>query len=211
MIRLYITRHGMTSWNEQGRLQGHSDSPLTRQGEEDAIALKKVMENYPIDAVYSSPLPRAYKTASLIFPDRTIIKDERIKEMGFGVAEGQFIKVLLEDPTYDNMWNHPEKFTRFENGESYQDVYVRLYSFLEDIKHREDEHVFIAIHGMLYVVLMSIFKCLDIKDLVTINRSIVRGGSLTIVDINEDSYSIVVEGKEDHLKKLDKQINFIKK
>lgn len=211
MIYLYITRHGMTLWNELGKLQGHSDSPLTKQGKEDAQRLSKVMEQYPIDIIYSSPLNRAYDTAKLIFPNREIIKDDRLKEMSFGNAEGRLIKELLNEKEYDNLWNHPELFDRFENGESYQEVYDRLIDFLNDIKQNNEQHVFITIHGMLYVVLMSIFKHLDRSELTKINRQIIRGGSLTIIKIDGLNYEIITEGNSDHLEPLKNTVSFIKK
>ncbi len=211
MIYLYITRHGMTKWNEEGRLQGHGDSALTLQGQKDAKALSKVMKDYPIDTIYSSPLSRAYDTACLIFPNRKIIKDERLKEMGFGDYEGRYISELIELKDYDDLWNHPENFNRIHNGESYEEVIMRLQSFLDELRSlKEEHHIFITIHGMLYVVLMSIIKNIPKKDLVTLNRNIIRGGSLTIVSLENGQYQIISEVIDDHLEKV-KTISYTKK
>lgn len=199
---IYITRHGLTNWNTEGKLQGHSDSPLTEQGKEDALALGELMKNYSIDKVYSSPLKRAYDTSKLIFPDCQIIVDDRLKEMGFGVYEGKIVKSLLNDDLYDTLWNHPENFDRIPEGESYEEVFNRLNSFLEDLKKENANHVFITIHGMLFVILMAIVKKIEIKDLVKINHNIVRGGSLTIIEANGDDYRVVEEGISTHLKNL---------
>jgi broad specificity phosphatase PhoE len=38
-MKIYITRHSLTAWNEEKRLQGWKDSPLTKQGKEDALKL----------------------------------------------------------------------------------------------------------------------------------------------------------------------------
>lgn len=191
---LYITRHGLTKWNEEGRLQGHADSPLVEQGIQDALSLKEYIKQYPIERVYSSPLLRAYQTATLIFDDQPIIKDERLKEMSFGIYEGLKVKKLLNDPIYYALWNTPEKFERIQNGESYQEVFQRLNDFLEDLKKQPVSHVFITIHGMLYVVLMGIIKNLEVKDLPKINHHIIRGGSLTIVEMTDHSFNIIEEG-----------------
>lgn len=211
MIYLYITRHGMTQWNKEGRLQGHGDSPLTKQGKKDAIALSNVMVHYPIDTIYSSPLKRAYDTACLIFPNRTIIRDERLKEMGFGDYEGRYVSELLEFKDYDALWNRPEEFERIANGESYLDVYLRLYSFLEELQEiKEDRHIFLTIHGMLYVILMSIIKEVPIKELTTLNRNIIHGGALTIVSIENQCYHVLKEAISDHLENVD-PISYAKK
>ncbi|WP_052466482.1 histidine phosphatase family protein [Beduini massiliensis] len=211
MIYLYITRHGMTQWNEEGRLQGHGDSPLTTQGIKDAQALSKLMKHYPIDMIYSSPLMRAYQTACLVFPNRSIIKDERLKEMSFGDYEGRYVSELLDEEDYDALWNHPETFDRIPHGESYAEVYARLHSFLDELSSlKEEHHIFIAIHGMLYVILMSIIKEVPIKELTTLNRSIIRGGALTIVSLEEHSYHLLKETIDTHLDDT-KTISYTKK
>ena len=83
-MKIYITRHSLTTWNEEKRLQGWKDSPLTQQGKEDALKLGEYMKNIHIDQVYSSPLLRAKSTAKLIFKNENIIEDSRLKEMNFG-------------------------------------------------------------------------------------------------------------------------------
>ena len=42
-MKIYITRHSKTLWNEQKRLQGRLDSPLTQEGIDNALALKKYL------------------------------------------------------------------------------------------------------------------------------------------------------------------------
>lgn len=128
---IYITRHGMTKWNEEDKLQGHQDSPLTRQGIDDALALKTVISNYPIECVYSSPLSRAYQTEKLIFPTIAVKIDDRLKEMNFGIYEGKSIEMLKTQTLYNQLWNEPEKFTRIPNGESYDEVFNRVNNFFE--------------------------------------------------------------------------------
>ena len=74
-MKIYITRHSLTAWNEEKRLQGWKDSPLTKQGKEDALKLGEYMKTIHIDQVYSSPLLRAKSTARLIFKNENIIED----------------------------------------------------------------------------------------------------------------------------------------
>ena len=211
MIYLYITRHGMTQWNEEGRLQGHGDSALTAQGIKDAEALAELMKQYPIDIIYSSPLGRAYQTACLVFPNRSILTDERLKEMSFGDYEGRYVRELLDLKDYDALWNHPEAFDRIPHGESYAEVYTRLHSFLDDLQSlKGDHHIFMAIHGMLYVILMSVIKEVPIKGLTALNQSIIRGGALTIVSLKDHRYQILKEAIDTHLDEA-KTISYTKK
>ena len=135
-MKIYITRHSKTLWNEQKRLQGRLDSPLTQEGIDNALALKKYLTDNALqfDCVYSSPIPRAYQTACLLFGQEKVITDDRLMEMNFGVFEGQKIADLLKNQheLYYQLWNQPELFERIPQGESYDEVMTRVKSFLND-------------------------------------------------------------------------------
>ena len=66
-LRLIFVRHGLSSFNKEGRIQGRSDlSTLTIEGQLQAKAAGKILSSIPIDAVYSSPLQRASETTKII-------------------------------------------------------------------------------------------------------------------------------------------------
>ena len=46
-MKIFITRHSKTLWNQEKKLQGWKDSPLTKEGINDALLLKKRI-NAPI-------------------------------------------------------------------------------------------------------------------------------------------------------------------
>ena len=66
MGRIYMTRHGETVWNAEGRIQGHTDIDLSPRGRTQAQALGQRLEDVDFDAVYSSDLIRARETADII-------------------------------------------------------------------------------------------------------------------------------------------------
>ena len=137
-MNIYITRHSKTVWNQEKRLQGRKDSPLIKEGIENAVALKEYIKDISFDCVFSSPIERAYYTAKLL-TDNEIIKDDRLMEMNFGILEGKKIEDILKEDyeVYNNMWNHPELFERILEGESYDEVQSRLHSFFEDLKTKD--------------------------------------------------------------------------
>ncbi len=66
-LRLIFVRHGLSSFNKEGRIQGRSDlSTLTKEGQLQAEAAGKIISSIPIDAIYSSPLQRASETTKII-------------------------------------------------------------------------------------------------------------------------------------------------
>ncbi|MBD0336889.1 MAG: histidine phosphatase family protein [Cyanobacteria bacterium Co-bin13] len=65
--RVIIVRHGQSSYNQLKLIQGHCDeSSLTPAGEAQAVRVGQALAGIPFDAVWSSPLQRARKTAELI-------------------------------------------------------------------------------------------------------------------------------------------------
>ena len=66
--RLLLVRHGVTTWNREGRFQGHLDPPLDPLGELEARALaERVVHEYAGEiALVSSPLQRAAATAAIL-------------------------------------------------------------------------------------------------------------------------------------------------
>lgn len=64
MTRLILLRHGQSEANAQIRWAGTTDTPLTDMGHRQALAAADYLTAHEhIDAIYSSPLSRAYNTA----------------------------------------------------------------------------------------------------------------------------------------------------
>ena len=64
MLEIIAIRHGITEWNQQKRIQGHTDIPLSDEG----IAILQqynVPESWQQLTWFSSPLIRAQQTAEL--------------------------------------------------------------------------------------------------------------------------------------------------
>jgi broad specificity phosphatase PhoE len=76
MRTLYLIRHGETTWNHEGRLQGQLDVPLSARGEEQARRLARRLADVALDRIYTSPLRRARDTARLCFPERVDAMEE---------------------------------------------------------------------------------------------------------------------------------------
>jgi len=67
VTRVIIVRHGQSSYNTEKRIQGRTDvSTLTEKGRNDASKVGKALSNILFNAIYSSPLQRAKRTAEII-------------------------------------------------------------------------------------------------------------------------------------------------
>ncbi len=88
-----ILRHAVTAWNEEARLQGMTDTPLSPAGEAAAESWRLPA---PADRWkrMCSPLRRARRTAELVRPAAAVAVDSRLREMSFGVWEGRTVAEL---------------------------------------------------------------------------------------------------------------------
>ncbi|KAL4182488.1 hypothetical protein AMTRI_Chr11g150340 [Amborella trichopoda] len=76
--RVVLVRHGQSTWNEEGRIQGSSDiSVLTQKGESQAETSRQMLIGDSFDVCFTSPLSRSKRTAEIIWFYR---KDEMISE-----------------------------------------------------------------------------------------------------------------------------------
>ncbi len=115
---IYILRHGTTEWNARHLIQGQTDIPLDDFGKQMAaetglgLAEKKII----FDCIYSSPLKRAYETASIVNSEISkaqidgsidadasaitplkITTDDRLQELGFGFMDGGNVEAMTAD------------------------------------------------------------------------------------------------------------------
>ena len=87
---LFLFRHGETDWNREGRLQGHTDTPLNATGLAQAEALAESLRPHRLDAVLSSDLARAQTTARIVAETLRVplFIEAGLRETDVGAAEG---------------------------------------------------------------------------------------------------------------------------
>ena len=90
MTTLLLVRHGETDWNADGRLQGHTDRPLSEYGRRQARELAGELEGEELEAIYSSDLARARETAEIVGErlGLPVVLDPDLREKDWGTWEG---------------------------------------------------------------------------------------------------------------------------
>lgn len=199
-MELYIFRHGQTVWNAAHKIQGSTDIELTEEGRHIAQVTAKAIKDIHFDAIYSSPLQRAYETACILKGDRTlrIVKDKRIRELCFGILEGtdfDNIKSPDCDPRFSVFFSHPEKYHRPPNGESLKELCDRTADFIEDIKdlYPNDARIMIVAHGAADKAIMKHIKGLEMKDFWS--GGLLQNCGAVIVEVDGSDYHIKDENK----------------
>ncbi|MCL2874135.1 MAG: histidine phosphatase family protein [Defluviitaleaceae bacterium] len=156
---IYLTRHGETVWNTEGRMQGRQNSDLTQKGIAQAEALQQRFAFAKFNKVYSSPSERALITAGMIAGDAPVIIDERLLELGMGEWEGlQVSYVKNEFPEdYKVYWETPH-LSKINGMESFTEILKRTREFISDVTATDDENILIVSHGVTLKAIMHIWE-----------------------------------------------------
>jgi probable phosphoglycerate mutase len=134
MTWLALVRHGPTEWNATGRVQGHSDIPLSASGRAE-VARWRLPPALAGFALYSSPLVRAVETARLLAGEPTI--EPRLTEMSWGEWEGRTLPDLrAELGDLMTAWEAEGLHFRAPGGESPSQVQARLKPWLAERARR---------------------------------------------------------------------------
>ena len=154
---IYVIRHGKTDWNVRQLMQGDVDVPLNEAGREDAVKAREANPDLPVDICYCSPLVRAKETAEIFLEGRNIpvIPDDRLREMCFGVYEGELAMGEFKETGF---YEHPEDYRTPEGGESFEEVFARTGEFIREILAplvKEGKNVLIAGHGVMNCAFIS--------------------------------------------------------
>ncbi len=149
MIRLALLRHGHTSWNRAGRIQGRSDIPLDDDARAGLTAYR-LPSPWEQAALWSSPLSRAAETARIVAGRDPQIAPE-LTEMNWGDWEGLRGVDLLAQP--GSGFRHIEDWGweyRAPGGESPAELDARLRPWLAQLC---DDTIAVCHMGVMRVLL----------------------------------------------------------
>jgi len=153
MLTIYLMRHGQTQWNAEGdRYCGRTDIPLTQKGIEQAQDVARQLAGFRFEAIYSSPLERAWHTAQIAGGGKEVIKDDRLLETDFGGWEGITKKESIERfPEQAANWERdPANNRAGGTGETAQEIVARADDFFRSIRQKyTDGNVLVVAHNGL--------------------------------------------------------------
>jgi broad specificity phosphatase PhoE len=153
-----FVRHGTTEYNEQGRVQGTSDIPLSEKGLEDIHKLK--FKNMDYDIYAHSPLLRSKHTLfgilvnhDKLLNEQCIFETELITERGYGIFEGLTKEeISIQYPELSKIWSINEN-VKGEYIETIEQVIRRIENFLMKIISFEYKKILAVTHsGFLYAL-----------------------------------------------------------
>lgn len=151
--RLLLIRHGQTTYNATGRMQGHLDTELSEVGLSQARAAADLLVDKQITAIVSSDLIRARDTAAVI-GEKLGIKvdvDKRLRETHLGDWQGMTSAEVDEQyPGARAIWRHDPTWAP-PQGESRVDVATRARPVIDELMRAHPEWdegaVLVVAHG----------------------------------------------------------------
>jgi len=170
----YLVRHGQDQDNQNSILNGHRDTPLTSIGLEQANTLSNEIKklNLKIDHVLSSPLKRAFKTASILSENLNLpspVVEPLLIERDFGIMTGKKHADIL--PMCEPNVLKTATVTYFlapADSESFPDLLKRAKTLFAKLDERyQDSTLILVTHGDFGKMLYAHYYQLDWQQVLT--------------------------------------------
>lgn len=202
MPEIILIRHGETFFNTLGKLQGQSNSPLSKLGVLQSQAVAARFTYTKPDLIISSDLGRATQTAQIISEKLNLhyCTEEAFRESKFGDFEGlswleiesRYGKKIVQQLKSRHMDIAPPK------GESYRDSLYRMINRMNELKSQKQfSKILIVTHGLLIV--NFIYWILSIQEKTPPNIHI-GNTSVTSLTFQKNIWYLNTIGDTSHLK-----------
>ena len=203
-VKLFLIRHGQTSWNVEGRYQGDHDIELNQVGIKQAKLAAKYLSRVKFANIYSSPLKRTLYTAEKIKGRRDLkikVRDD-LKEINFGKWEGLKFSEINEKyhGDYQNWLEDPYN-NRPTDGENFKEITERTTAEIGRIvsENTDGSSVAVVAHGGVILSLLVYWLQIPLARWKSI---IQRQGAINIVVIDKGYPYISAINYTGHLKPI---------
>ena len=196
-MKLYIIRHAETEYNRKGIIQGSEvDSDINDVGESQANSFYEYYKDINFDKIYVSDLKRTFQTIRRFTENGSSYeKLKEFNEISWGVNQGKSDD--LEDyARLIDTWLAGNLDNKFEEGESPNEMSVRLVKGFNKVLDDDHDTVLLCIHGRALRILLS--KIID-NDLTKMDKYVHSNTGLYILEFKNGKYEILGSNLRDHL------------
>ncbi|MBQ9506001.1 MAG: histidine phosphatase family protein [Clostridia bacterium] len=159
-FKIHLIRHGIAEGSTEGQYIGHTDVPLTEDGEYQLRSMMREFEYPAVQAVLCSPLNRCLETARILYPDIQPLIFDNLIEYDFGEFEGLTADDLKGEPAFAEwLAGGPEAAAPFgESNEAFQKRVTRaFYDIVNGVIKTDNDSVAIITHGGVIMTIMQTF------------------------------------------------------
>jgi len=205
MTKFIIIRHGHSMANLERVFAGHTDVELSPIGEKQVKETARyVAENYIVNKIYASDLKRAYNTGKAVSDlcGLEIFPDVNLREIYAGDWEGESFDKLWETyPKEYGTWKNDIGNARCTGGESVRELADRILSEVKMIAEaNKDKTIVIATHATPIRIMQCVWQGKSFDEMKDIPW--VSNASITEVDYENEKFTIICAGRDEHLKDL---------
>lgn len=199
-MQLILVRHGQTDWNKEYRVQGQSNLPLNESGIAQAEAIAQALTNEKVEAIYSSPLSRAFETAEAVskLHQVEITTLSELQEMDVGETDGLYYPDLkTKYPEFFRLWTADALQARFPGGETLPELQDRCWGAIMNIvatNHKET--VVVTSHFFALLTIFCKILGLHLSNFRKLNLSV---ASISKVEFNSNHTKLVTFNETCHL------------
>ena len=164
-FNLFLIRHGLTDWNEEGRLLGRADVGLNATGQAQASDLARSLRDVPIARMVSSPQQRAQETARPMAEalGLSVETEPGVDEVWLGRWQGKKLEELRGDPDLERYRQDPTY--ECDAIESPHKVEQRMVEVVERLREENrSESVVIVSHGDPLRLALAHYLSLDLAN-----------------------------------------------
>ncbi len=164
MTEIILARHGETEWNVSEIFRGRADIGLNQTGIRQAELLAKYLSDKKIEAVYSSPLKRALKTAEIIatYHQLNVEIAPGLNDFDFGEWNGLALREVKERyaEVFAEWAQHPEK-VKIPGGETLDGVRERAVKVVAEVIKKHEDSIVLVSHRVVSKILICALLGLD--------------------------------------------------
>ncbi len=186
MAIIYLVRHGKTDFIGKKLCGNLPGIHLNEEGRTQAQKAADTLGNFPLKAIYSSPIERAMETAEIIGskPGLKIKPVDFLREIHFGDLQGMGEKDLIDHPLWKRFNSQPADVS-FPNGESVAEVRNRVAKGLELLaqEHGNEDQLVCVAHSE--VLRLAVCWLLDLP-LDNFHRLTIDPASISKIEITKD-------------------------
>lgn len=169
MLKILLVRPGSTEFDEQGRIKGCLDIPMSAAGKEQVAKVAGELSQFEISRIYTSPCQSAQQTAEELCRDGKIrVKViDGLSNLDHGLWHGKLIEELkaTQPRTYRQFADNPEN-TCPPEGETLQSAKERVIKALNKlIKRNKDGTIVLVVPDPLATIVRSILDSQRVGDL----------------------------------------------
>ncbi len=196
-MRVYVARHGETTWNLAGRYQGRLESELSPLGVRQALALADAVQRAAVGRIVSSPLRRCTATAQPAADSLglRVETDQGLIEIAHGTWEGRLRgEIAANDPERYRAWRGDPAHVQFEHGENLTQVCDRWRGFAASFAPAAP--ALVVTHDAVVRVALVDATSRTLDDFWSTR---VENGAYASFDVHDGRWTLVDECVADHL------------